>query len=206
MKKTYTYIAGFFIFMGMFSCTNKENDTIEFYRKNRSIMYEVWQKEWRDTFKFGTDDYDTGIPFILDTTRNLLFIFDNALFLYKINSQTGLLIDSIDLLSGYTYRMSPQSNKLLYAYPALFFYHETILHFDMDFNFRAKYIDSIDQERKKRYPETIPFGLYLDSVRIILPDKIWVRLNDQHGCIEEMIFGVAAQMEPPVIHSTYIVR
>jgi len=169
-------------------------------------MYEVWQKEWRDTFKFGTRDYDTGIPFILDNSRNLLFIFDNLSDLYKINFQSGMLIDSINLLSGYTYTMSPQSNKLLYAYPALFFYHETILHFDIDFNFRAKYIDSINQEIINRFPETIPFNLDLDSVHIILPDKLWVRLNDQQGCIEEMIFSVNAKMEAPVIHSTFIVR
>ncbi|QQS28123.1 MAG: hypothetical protein IPM47_14780 [Sphingobacteriales bacterium] len=206
MKKTYTYIIGLFIFIVLFSCSNKENDTIEFYRKNRSIMYEVWQKEWRDTFKFGTRDYDTGIPFILDNSRNLLFIFDNLSDLYKINFQSGMLIDSINLLSGYTYTMSPQSNKLLYAYPALFFYHETILHFDIDFNFRAKYIDSINQEIINRFPETIPFNLDLDSVHIILPDKLWVRLNDQQGCIEEMIFSVNAKMEAPVIHSTFIVR
>ena len=190
----------------LFSCKEKENNTIEFYRKNRSIVYEIWQKDWRDTFKFVTRDYDTGIPYIVDTNRNMLFFFNNALDLYKLNAKTGMLLDSVDLISRYTYRMSPERNKLLYAYPALFFYHETVLHLDMNFNLKAKYLDSINRELENRYPETLPFGLDLDSVNIILPDKLWVRLNDYNGCTEEMIFGVSVPMEPPVIHSTYIVR
>jgi len=203
---TFAILFLFFVILFSFACKNKENNTIEFYRKPQSVTYEVWYKGWQDTFKFVTRDYDTGIPYILDTSRNFLFFFDNMLDLYKLNIETGILLDSVDLISRYTYRMAPERNKLLYAYPALFFYHETVLHLDMGLNLKAKYLDSINRELENRYPETLPFGLDLDSVNIILPNKLWVRLNDYNGCTEEMIFGVSVPMEPPVIHSTYIVR
>lgn len=190
----------------LFACNSKDSNAIEFHRKNRSIFYEVWHKNWEDTIKFGTYDYDTGVSLTLDTSRNLLFIFSNAFNLYKINSQAGIFLDSVNMLSGYTYLMAPQRNKLLYAYPALFFYHETILHLDMDFNLRANYLDSISTELKNRLPDGYYYEYYIDSTNIILPNKLWIRLNDYHGCLEEMVFGVSVQMEPPVIHSIYIVR
>ena len=207
MEKNSTYNLLLFLIVIFFGCNDEKNNSIEFYRENKSIVYEVWQKAWRDTFKVGTGEYDTGIPCIVDKSRNLLFIFDNALFLYKINSQIGTLLDSINLLSRYTYRMAPQDNKLLYSYPALFFYHkETIIHLDMDFNLRANYLDSISTELKNRLPDGYYYEYYIDSTNVILPNKLWIRLNDYHGCLEEMVFGVSVQMEPPVIHSIYIVR
>ncbi|OWY22466.1 hypothetical protein C7N43_08645 [Sphingobacteriales bacterium UPWRP_1] len=207
MKKNTTSNLLLLLSLILVACGNKENDSIQFYRKNQSIIYEVWQKDWKDTFKFGTDDYDTGIPYIEDTNRKLLFIFDNALFLYKINSQTGTLLDSVNMLSEYTYSMAPQNNKLLYSYPALFYYHtEVVLHLDMDFGLITNYLDSMTQELRARFPNGYRYELYIDSVRLMPPDKVWVRMNDEHGNIEVMIFGVNATMEAPVIYSTYIFR
>lgn len=208
MKKYHIFCSIFLTTMLLLSCKNNSKDNnIQFSRENRSTIYEVHQIDWKDTFRFPTTDYDTGIPYILDTSRNILFIFDNMLFLYKLNSKFGIVMDSVNLLSGYTYRMAPERNKLLYAYPNLFFYHEeNILQFDTNFNLIFKYGDSIYTELTKRLPYGYYHAYYIDSTNIILPDKLWVRLNDYHGCTEEMIFGVSVQMEPPVIHSTYIVR
>lgn len=193
----------------LFYCKGKSDriEKIEFHRNEKSIKYELRREGWHDDFMFATRDYDSGIQYLEDRQRNTLFIFDSCADIYKLNSENGILIDTINIVGRYGYYRNSQKNKLLYAYPALFYYYDEVLvHLDMDFNVKAYYLDSMSQVIDARFPNGYLYELYIDSVRLMPPDKVWVRMNDEHGNIEVMIFGVNATMEAPVIYSTYIFR
>ncbi len=199
-----------FLWANMLSQCNPSKDEIGIYRKKRSITYEIYHPAWKDTFSFGTKDYDTGFPFIHDTRRNTLYLFDNYVEIYKINGLDGSLIDTIEVVSKHGKYRPYEKNKLIYAYPALFYYYdEIIVHYDISgaFTEKAYYLDSMNNEIDNRYPVGGYKGsFYIDSVRIVPPDKIWVRMSNAIDLTEDMVFKVNSEMSDTVIYSTYIVR
>lgn len=188
-------------------CTNDDSDKLIFLRGEKSVEYQMWRMGWEDTALIITDNYNSGISYLEDNLRGQIFIFDNSLHLLKVDSKTGLLADSLCIICRYWKHRDTKKNKLLYAYPALFYYHnEELIHLDMDFNVKADYSDSLITEEYRRFPNGHTYELFIDSVWLMPPDKVWVRMNDEHGNIEVMIFGVNTTMEAPVIYSTYIFR
>ena len=189
------------------SCGNDKADGLTFYKGEKSIEYKMYRTGWKDTFSIHTRNYDSGIAFLEDKKRGDIIVFDNLHLIQKIESETGKLIDTVCIVCRYGKYKNTQKNKLLYAYPALFYYYDEVLvHLDMEFNVQAYYLDSISQVIDARYSNGYRYEMYIDSVRLMPPDKVWVRMNDEHGNIEVMIFGVNATMEAPVIYSTYIFR
>lgn len=199
-----------FLWVIMLTQCNPSKEEIGIYRKNRSVTYEIYHPAWKDTFYFGTKDYDTGFPLIHDSRRNILFLFDNYVDIYKINGLDGSLIDKVNIVGKYGKYSPYEKNKLIYAYPALFYYYdELIVHYDISGAFieKAYYFDSLSNEIDKRYPEGgYTASFYIDSVRLVPPDKIWVRMSNAIDLTEDMIFKVNAEMSDTVIYSTYIVR
>lgn len=205
-KPEFIFVVFFLLIVGL-KCSNDNSDGIIFQRDTHSVKYQLWKSGWHDTLAIYTSNYDSGISYIEDALRKKIILFDNYGDLIKINSETGIIEDTMCIVCRYWKFRNTKKNKLLYAYPALFYYHDEVLvHLDMEFNVQAYYLDSMSQVIDARYPNGYRYEMYIDSVRLLPPDKVWVRKNDRHGNVEVMIFGVNATMEAPVIYSTYIFR